>query len=202
MIIRKEEQKDYFTVENLVREAFWNVYRPGCMEHFVVHKLREDKCCVRDLTRLAEVDGETVAAIFYSEGTLLRANGTTEKMLTFGPVAVKPSFQKQGIGEFLIRTTMDNAAKLGYPCLVITGNPQYYAKYGFAPSSDFGIRYCGMDESDAAPFFMCKRLDEKAEIPSGVYSDPSCFDTDEAEVDTFDKLFPPMVKEKRPGQLC
>ena len=32
IIIRLETKEDYRAVENLTRESFWNVYRPGCME--------------------------------------------------------------------------------------------------------------------------------------------------------------------------
>ena len=75
-MIRNEEVKDYFEVENLIREAFWNVYRPGCFEHYLVHKLRDDKVFVKELDYVIEEDGKIVASIFYAKGSVIDSNNT------------------------------------------------------------------------------------------------------------------------------
>ena len=49
IIIRLERENEYHEVENLVRESFWNVYRPGCLEHYVLHQLRNDPAFVPEL---------------------------------------------------------------------------------------------------------------------------------------------------------
>lgn len=201
MIIRRETEKDCFDVENLTREAFWNVYRPGCMEHLVIHNLRNDKCFVKDLDYVIEKDGKIIANIVYALAKIV--DETVEKeVLIFGPVSVLPEYQKQGYGEKIINFTLDKAKELGYPAVVITGNPDYYGKFGFTECSSYGIFYEGLSKTEPAPFFMIKVLDEdKAKRLNGVYSDPSCYAVDEKLLEEFDKKFPPKIKEVKEGQL-
>lgn len=199
-IIRLEQEKDYFEVENLTREAFWNVYRPGCDEHFVLHNMRADARFVKELDYVIELDGIIVANIVYALGYLTLDNGEKRDILIFGPVSVLPQYQKQGFAERLINFTLEKAKALGYNCVAITGNPDYYKKYGFVSASTFGVYYEGMDKSDDAPFFMIKQLGD-IPVQSGVYSDPECYHAREEDVALFDKQFPPKVKEKREGQL-
>lgn len=201
MLIRLEEEKDYYEVENLTREAFWNLYRPGCFEHFVVHKLRNDKSFVKELDYVIEEDGKIVANIVYAKSNLILENGNKKEVLIFGPVSVLPDYQKKGYGEKIISFTIEKAKELGYNVILITGNPEYYKKYGFESASKYGIYYEGM-ENEEAPFFMIKVLDDrKINGLKGIYSDPSCYNVDEKELEEFDKLFPNKVKEKRKGQL-
>lgn len=200
--IRREEEKDYFEVENLIREAFWNVYRPGCYEHFVMHRLRKDPCFVKELDYVMEYDHQIIAQIAYAKGTIECEDGKIIEMLLFGPVSVLPQFQHQGYGERLIRYTMNVAKDLGYPSIVITGNPDYYHKYGFESCSRYHIYYEGMDRNDDAPFFMIKVLDEcNIQHLRGIYRDPSCYMVEEKDLEVFDQLFPQKIKEKREGQL-
>ena len=200
MIIRNEEVKDYFAVENLIRESFWNVYRPGCFEHYLVHKLRDDKVFVKELDYVIEEDGKIVASIFYAKGSVIDSNNTIHEALLFGPVGVLPQYQKMGYGEKLINYTMNKAKELGYNYILITGNPNYYKKYGFVKATDYGISYDGM-EGDT-PFFMIKVLNDSVDIPKGVYREPSCYlNIDKEELESYDKLFPAKVKERRKGQL-
>ena len=199
MLIRREEPRDYAAVENLTREAFWNVYRPGCTEHYVLHVLRDDPAFVPPLDYVIEEDGAPVAHIAYAKGTL-QTDGETQELLLFGPVSVLPSRQKQGYGSKLIEFTLEQARALGYPAVVITGDPGYYGRFGFEPASKYGICYAGADGE--FPFFMVKFLDESARGNlRGVYSDPPCYFADPAAVEKFDRAFPPKIKEKRPGQL-
>lgn len=203
MKIRLEEEKDFFSVENLTREAFWNIYRPGCFEHYIIHKLRKEKCFVKELDYVIELNGKIIANIIYAKGTLKTTNGKTKDILLFGPVSVLPEYQKQGYGEKLINFTINKAKELGYEAIVITGNPQYYKKYGFESCSKYGIYYEGLDKSEEYPFFMIKILDKSKEFKlKGVYSDPDCYvKIDEEESEEFDKLFAKKHKEKREGQL-
>lgn len=203
MIIRQEEEKDYFEVENLTREAFWNVYRPGCCEHFVIHKLRNDKCFVKELDYVLEEDNIIVANIAYAKGNLRTPDGACKDILLFGPVSVLPKYQKKGYGQALINYTINKAKALGYPAIVITGNPDYYKRFGFESCSKYDIYYDGIDKADEAPFFMIKILDSsRANTLKGIYSDPNCYiNTDEKELEEFDRLFPEKIKEKREGQL-
>lgn len=196
MKIRLEQEQDYREVENLIREAFWNVYRPGCMEHLVLHRLRQEECFIPELDYVLEEDGRIAANIVYAKGTLTAEDGTKTPMLMFGPVGVLPECQGKGYGTKLITYTLELAAKLGYPAVAITGNPDYYSRFGFESASGHGIYYEGLDQSEEAPFFMVKILDaSKALSLKGTYSDPACFFVDEKEVEAFDRSFPP--KEKK-----
>ncbi len=202
MIIRKETEKDYLEVENLTREAFFNVYRPGCVEHLVVHNLRNDESFIEQLSYVVEEDGKIVASIFYALGDVTKSSCEVEKVLIFGPVSVHPDFQKKGYGSKIIEYTLDLAEKLGYPAVVITGSPDYYGRFGFEPCSLYGIYYEGMPKTEPAPFFMIKVFDkEKVENLSGVYSDPKCYFVSDEDVEAFDKRFPAKEKLKKEGQI-
>lgn len=202
MGIRLEEEKDYFAVENLTREAFWNVYRPGCNEHLVTHNLRKAECFVKELCFVYEKDGEAVGSIVYAKGKLKKDDGKTDEILLFGPVAVLPKYQKQGIGKALIEYSLLRAKEMGFPCVVITGNFNYYRKFGFESASKHGVFYNGIDKSEESPFFMLKVLNaEKMQNVKGEYFEPKEYFPADEELNEFEKQFPPKVKEKREGQL-
>lgn len=203
MNICLEEEKDYREVENLTREAFWNIYRPGCMEHLVLHNLRREPCFVPELDYVVWDGGRIVAHIAYAKGSLETEDGRTVDSLIFGPVSVLPECQGKGYGGKLIRFTLEKAREMGYPTVVITGSPEYYSRFGFEPAARHGICMKGLDPSVDAPFFMVKVLDtERAAALRGVHADPACYEVNERELEEFDRQFPPKVKEKRPGQLA
>lgn len=202
MIIRLEEEKDYFETENLTREAFWNVYREGCFEHLIIHNLRKDKSFVKELDYCIEIDNKIIANIVYAKGKLKLENGDIREILIFGPVSVLPKYQKKGYGEKLINYTIEKAKELGFDAIVITGNPNYYKKFGFESCSKYKIYYEGLDKNEEAPFFMIKILnDNNIENLKGIYSDPDCYKADEKELEEFDKKFPFKIKEKIEGQI-
>lgn len=191
MEIRLENKKDYFEVENLIREAFYNVYRPGCFEHFVVHNLRNDKSFIKELDYVLIVDNKVIGNIVYSLGKLKYDSGLEKNILTFGPVSILPLYQHKGYGEKLINYTMEKAYKLGFNEIVITGNPNYYKKYGFESASKYNIYYEGLDKNEESPFFMIKIFDKnKFENSDAVYSDPDCFNVNNDALEIFDKKFP------------
>ena len=191
MKIRLERKEDYFEVENLVRETFYNVYRPGCFEHFVIHNLRNDKSFIKELDYVLTIDDKIIGNIVYSLGTLKYDDGKTRKILTFGPVSILSLYQHMGYGEKLINYTMNKAYKLGYNEIVITGNPKYYKKYGFESASKYKIYYEGLDRNEESPFFMIKIFDkDKFDIQNSEYSDPECFNINEELLKGFDKKFP------------
>lgn len=191
MKIRLERKEDYFEVENLVREAFYNVYRPGCFEHFVIHNLRNDKSFIKELDYVLTIEDKIIGNIVYSLGTLKYDDGKTRKILTFGPVSILPLYQHMGYGEKLINYTMNKAYKLGYNEIVITGNPKYYKKYGFESASKYKIYYEGLDRNEESPFFMIKIFDkDRFDIQKSEYSDSECFNINEELLKKFDKKFP------------
>lgn len=202
MIIRQETEKDYFEVENLTREAFWNVYRPGAAEHLVVHNLRSTPYYVKELDYVLEENGQIVASIFYAKATIVGDDGIKKETLIFGPVCVRPDLQKRGYGKMLIEYTLKKAKDLGYASVIISGNPDYYQRFGFKPCSDYSIYYEGLPKTEPAPFFIIKVLDEEAvKTLNGTYSDPECYFPTEEEIERFDEKFPKKKKEKLDTQL-
>ena len=202
IILRNEIGKDYFTVENLTREAFWNVYKPGCDEHLLTHNIRSLPSFIKELDFVAEVDGNIVGSIIYSNAKVTDLNGNNHEFISFGPVAVHPDYQKKGIGSELINHTLKLAEQLGYTAVFITGNPDYYRRFGFFAAFDYDMHLKGIPETDRAEFFMVKLLTPNAlDGISGVFEFDECFEVDKNQLEEYDKQFPPKVKEKRPGQL-
>jgi len=136
--IRRETKKDYLLVEKMIREAFWNVYKPKCDEHYLTHLLRTHEDYLPELTRIALYQGQVVGAIFYAKSQIVTKE-TRHDVITFGPLAVHPEFQRQGIGTILMRETIHLAKKLGYKAIIIYGEPNYYPKHGFKRAKDFEI---------------------------------------------------------------
>ncbi|MGN0770970.1 MAG: GNAT family N-acetyltransferase [Christensenellales bacterium] len=201
MIVRREKKEDYKKTENLVREAFWNVYRPGCFEHLVLNKMRKDRCFIEELDYVIEDDGEIVAQIAWAKA-YVKDDDRQHEVAIFGPLSVMPAYQGKGYARVLIETTCKIAKEKGYCMVLITGNPDLYSRFGFESADKHGIYYEGLPMDTEAPFFMCKVLDEqKAKGVKGIYSDPAVYAVEDAEVDDFDKNFELKIKERRPGQL-
>ena len=205
IIIRRETPDDFRAVENLVRESFWNVYRPGCQEHFVLHRLRDDPAFVPELDLVMEKDGELIGQNMFMRAHIQANDGRDIPIMTMGPICVAPAYKRQGYGKLLLDASLEKAAALGCGALCFEGNILFYGKSGFTYASDFGIRYHGLPEDADASFFLCKEL-----IPgylsgvTGVYGPPEGYFAAEKEpeaFEAFDALFPPKEKLKLPGQL-
>ena len=196
---RKEEQR---RVENLVREAFWNVYRPGCLEHYVLHCLRSDPAFVPELDLLLEKDGELIGQNMFMRAVIHSDDGGDIPILTMGPICIAPEWKRRGCGKLLLDYSLEKAAELGFGALCFEGNIGFYGKSGFTFASEFGIRYHGLPEDADASFFLCREL-----IPGylsgikGEYGPPEVYLFPEEEAEEFDKKFPYKEKLKLPGQL-
>lgn len=200
--IRLETPADYRTTENLVRESFWNVYRPGCLEHYVLHCLRDDPAFVPQLDFVMEKDGEMIGQNIFMHAHIDADDGRQIPIMTMDPICIAPNLKRQGYGKALLDYSLAQAAKLGAGALCLEGNIDFYGKSGFRYASEFGIRYHGLPEGEDASFFLCREL-----IPgyldgvSGVYATPEGYFVDEAQAEQFDAQFPPKEKLKLPGQL-
>lgn len=202
LTIRKEQEADYRMVENLTREAFWNVYKPGCDEHFILNQLRGHGDFIPELDLVTEHEGEIVGHIAYSKGTIIDDKGNEIECIAFGPLSVAPECQGKGIGGKLIEHSLEVATQLGYKVVFITGNPEYYHRFGFESASKYGIYLDWLTKEDEAPFFMVKLLEQGAlQDVSGTFRFSSCFEVSAEEVEIFDQAFPPRIKEVREGQL-
>jgi len=140
LTIRNEKQEDCRTVEELVREAFWNLYVPGCNEHYMLHNLRMSDDLIPELGFVAEKEGQIVGQIAYSRGIVKGKGADDKEVITFGPVSVLPAFQKRGIGSALIIHTINLARDMGYPAICIYGDPRYYSRFGFRCAEKYDIK--------------------------------------------------------------
>ncbi|MCQ2983270.1 MAG: N-acetyltransferase, partial [Treponemataceae bacterium] len=137
--IRKEKESEYPATEKMVRESFWNKYKPGCNEHFMVHVMRNHEAWLPELSRIAVVDGEIAGVIMYFESQITQADGTTVKVASFGPLCVSHKFRAMGVGMKLMKETLPLAKAAGYPGVLIIGEPDYYPRAGFIQCKDRGI---------------------------------------------------------------
>ena len=201
-IIRLERKEDRAKVEELAREAFWNVYRPGCLEHYVLHVMRNAEDFVQELAYVMEKDGEIIGQNVFVKANIKSDDGKIIPILTMGPICIAPAYKRQGYGKILLDYSLDKATEFGAGALCFEGNIDFYGKSGFTYASDFGILYHGLPEGEDASFFLCKEL-----IPgyltgiTGEYATPQVYFVDEAEVEDFDKRFPYKEKLKLPGQI-
>ena len=202
VVIRPEKAEDYRAVEDLVREAFWNVYRPGCSEHYVIHVLRDDPAFVKELDFVMEKDGRLIGQNMFMRTVIEADDGRAIPVLTMGPIGITPELKRQGYGRFLLDHNLEKAREMGFGAVLFEGNIGFYGGSGFDYASNFGIRYHDLPENADASFFLCQEL-----IPgyldgiTGVYQTPQGYYVDDADVEEFDKTFPPKVKLKLPGQL-
>ncbi|MBE6846388.1 MAG: N-acetyltransferase [Ruminococcus sp.] len=201
-IIRLERKEEYRKVENLVREAFWNVYRPGCLEHYLLNQLRSDSAFVPELDFVMEKDGLLIGQNIFMR-TVIKADDSRDiPIMTMGPICIAPEFKRQGYGKILLDFSLEKAAELGCGAVCFEGNIDFYGKSGFTYASEFGIRYNDVPEDEDTSFFLCKEL-----VPdflngvTGKYVTPQGYYVSEEQADEFDKFFPYKEKLKLPGQL-
>ncbi len=200
--IRLEKREEHRAVENLVRESFWNVYRPGCLEHYVLHCLRNDPDFVSELDWVMEKDGCLIGQNIFMRAQILADDGRKIPIMTMGPICICPEFKGQGYGKKLLDFSIQKAAEIGCGALCFEGNIGFYGKSGFDYASKFGIRYHGLPAGEDASFFLCREL-----IPgfldgiTGEYATPQGYFVDEGEAEAFDRAFPHKEKLVLPGQI-
>ena len=201
-IIRLERKEEYREVEHLVRESFWNVYRPGCLEHFVLNQLRNDPAFVPELDFVLEKDGVVIGQNMFMRAVIKADDGRDIPIVTMGPICIAPEFKRQGYGKILLDYSLAKAAKMGFGAVCFEGNIDFYGKSGFTYASEYGIRYHGLTEGEDASFFLCKELiSGYLKGITGEYAPPQGYFVDESAAEEFDKAFPPKEKLVLPGQL-
>ena len=176
-IIRLEKPEEYREVENLVRESFWNVYRPGCSEHLIGQNMF--------MRTVIEAD-----------------DGREIPILTMGPIGITPELKRKGYGKKLLDYSLERAAELGFGAVLFEGNIGFYGKCGFDYARKFGIRYHDLPEGADDSFFLCRELiSGYLDGVTGIYQTPPGYYVDDADVEAFDRNFPPKEKLKLPGQI-
>ena len=196
---KPEEQRD---VENLIREAFWNVYKPGCSEHYVMHVLRDDPAFVPELDFVMRKDGILIGQNMFMKTVIEADQGGTVPVLTMGPICVVPELQRKGYGKILLDYSLEKAARMGFGAVLFEGNIGFYGTCGFTYARQFQIRYHDLPEGADDSFFLCREL-----IPgyldgvTGVYQTPQGYYVKDEDVEEFDRSFPHKEKLRLPGQI-
>ena len=195
---RLETKEDYPVVENMIREAFWNVNVPGASEHYLAHLLRDDETFIPELDFVAEIDGKIAGSIMYVRARLIAEGGTVKDCISFGPLSVHPDYQRRGIGKALIEHSFEKAKEMGATIVVILGHPSNYVARGFVSCIRKNICF---DDG-----YFCSALLVKELVPNSLdgrryrYEESPVFNLDENEIEEFDKKFPKKEKKVLPGQ--
>lgn len=195
ILLRNETESDYFIVETITREAFWNLYTPGCVEHYLLHVLRKSDQFIPELDYVAVLDGNIMGNIVYAKGNIAGDDGESCEVLTFGPVSVKPEFQKRGIGSRLIQHTKVLAQEMGFRAILIYGDPGYYERFGFLPAENFKI--ATSNNTYAVSLQALELYTGALSSCSGLFFEGSIYDVDPEAADVYDQNFSP--KEKISG---
>lgn len=201
-IIRLERKEEHREVETLVRESFWNVYRPGCLEHYVLNQLRNDDAFIPELNFVMEKDGQIIGQNMFMNAIIKSDNGKEIPIITMGPICIANELKRQGYGKILLDFSLEKATQMGFGAICFEGNINFYGKSGFTYAREFGIRYHDLPKDADDSFFLCKEL--KAGYLQGItgeYSPPNGYFVDEDDAEEFDKTFPHKEKLKLPGQL-
>ncbi|MBI4267069.1 MAG: N-acetyltransferase [Chloroflexi bacterium] len=192
LIIRNEQINEYRTVEDLTREAFWNVNFSGCVEHYCLHNMRSYRDFIPELDFVAELHGKLVGNIVYTHGKIINSRGETHKVISFGPVSILPVYQRQGIGSTLIRYSLDKAKSRGFTAVCIYGDPRYYHRFGFRCAERYDITN---SEGKFAVALLATELVPGAlrEI-SGRFIESEVYKVDENDFQKYENTFPPKDK--------
>ena len=203
--IRLERESDYRIVENLTREAFWNVYQPGCTEHYVLHCYRSNPDFIPELDFVIEVDGTIIGHVMFSKAEIISDDGRSIPILTFVPISIAPECKRMGYGIALLRHALSKAREMGFGAVFMEGNIEFYKHAGFVLASSLKIHYHAEPRESDVPYFLGLELKEgylsglegTYHTPKGYYA---AFENQE-DFETFESGFPAKEKLVLPGQL-
>jgi predicted N-acetyltransferase YhbS len=196
--IRNETKSDYRETETITREAFWDLYQPGCDEHLILHQLRESKAFIPELDLVA-CEGKCIIGNVVYTRALVKDGKDEKEVLCMGPLSVLPEYQCKNVGSFLLRTSLSKARQMGFLAVIIFGDPGYYHRFGFVNAEKFGIQTSEGKNMDA---FMAFDLTGKG-LPGfeGRFFEDGAFRADPKDLESFELNFPPKEKHEKPGQF-
>ncbi|QNM07485.1 GNAT family N-acetyltransferase [Wansuia hejianensis] len=198
IMIRNEKKADYEVVEKITREAFYNLYVPECVEHYLVHIMREHEDFLPELDFVLELNGEVIGNVMYTKARLLDEDGNKKEILTFGPLCIKPEYQRQGYGKKLIEYSFERAAELGYDVVVIFGSPANYVGRGFKSCKKYDV--CIEGGKYPAAMMIKELLPDTLKGHKWCYYDSPVMMISEEEALKYDDTLEKMEKEYRPSQ--
>ena len=208
MKIRLEQPKDYCEVENLTREAFWNVYRPGCTEHFVLNQYRTNPDFIPELDFVMEEDNRIIGHVMFSKAELVLDDGRHVPSWTFGPISIHPDYKRKGYGLKLLQYALEKAREMGVGFICMEGNIDFYKHAGFCLASKFNIHYHDFPKDAEVPFFLAQELIpgwlKENGIAEATYCPPKGYfvaDENPEAFEAYEATFPKKVKLRLPGQL-
>ncbi len=193
--LRKEIESDCRRVEEVTREAFWNLYVPGCCEHYLVHVMRDHRDFIPDLDYVACIDNQIVGNIMYTKSKLVDEQEQTIETITFGPVSVLPEYQRKGIGSSLIQHTIQKAREKDCKAIIIYGNPSNYCKHGFKSSKDYNI--ATMAGKYPYSLLVLELVAGAFNNHSWRYQESDVYNVDLGKAEEYDQLFEHKEKEYR-----
>lgn len=196
--IRNEEEADYQRVEDITRKAFWNLYVPGCNEHYLVHVMRSHKDFLPELDLVIEVDDQIIGNIMYTKAKLIDESGEKKDILTFGPVCILPEYQREGYGKKLLEYSFEKAAALGYDVIVIFGNPNNYVGRGFMSCKKYNV--CLENETFPSAMMVKELLPGVLDGRKWVYHQSPVYEIDEQAAERFDEGLESLEKKHQPSQ--
>ncbi|AKA67779.1 GNAT family N-acetyltransferase [Clostridium scatologenes] len=196
--IRNEEETDYKRVEEITRKAFWNLYIPGCNEHYLVHVMRSHKDFLPELDLVIEVDNQIIGNIMYTKTKLIDEFGKEKDILTFGPVCILPEYQRKGYGKKLIEYSFEQAAALNYDTIVIFGNPNNYVSRGFKSCKKYNV--CLKNGTYPAAMMVKELKSDALDGRKWIYHQSPVFEIDEKEVQRFEEGLESLEKKYQPSQ--
>lgn len=198
VLIRKEEEKDYQAVEDVTRRAFYNVYSPGCSEHFMIRNMRKHEDFIPELAFVVELDGKIIGNIMYTRSKLVDEKGEEKEILSFGPVSIDPEYQRKGYGKQMIELSFERAQELGYDTVVIFGSPANYINRGFQCCKKWNV--C-VGDGKFPTAMLVKVLKEGAlDGRKWVYHESPALEIDEDEALAYDNTLEKMEKKYLPSQ--
>ena len=206
--IRLEKPEDYREVENLTREAFWNVYRPGCLEHYVLNQYRNNPDFIPELDYVMELDDHIMGHVMFSRAELVLDNGEHVPSWTFGPISIHPDYKRKGYGLQLLNYTLERARAMGVGFLCMEGNIDFYRHAGFDLASKYGIHYHDEPYEAEVPYFLAQELIPNwlrdHGIAEATYTPPKGYfvaDHHPEDFEAYESTFPKKEKLRLPGQL-
>lgn len=192
LLIEQINQNDFAITENITREAFWNVYKPGCSEHLVLHNLRKGKSYIKELDLVAFCNNQIVGHIISTKAKVVDSQNKEYDVLCVGPLSVLSDFQKKGIGGKLLKESIKIAKRLGFRGMILFGNPDYYHRFGFRNAKEFEITT--KDYQNFEPFMTLELFENALTDVKGRFVEDESFNVNEDELNEFEKQFP--YKEK------